>query len=659
MSDAEVFGKPMTDEEVFGSQNAPATSIGAGASDIARGAAGVVGSVLDAPQNVLNLGKAAYGTAATAFGRPDLAPDIQPAQFGPLIQEGLSRVGIPENQPTNFWGQLIQRANQAVGGMMVGAGAVRVGIPNAVPSLSGEATSIAGQSLGGQAGHEMFPGSPTGEIAGSLLGGYRGSGTISNTRQVTELTRQKNLQTLNEAGVATPTASQVTQAPGYQWTEATLAKAPAGGYVMYKAAKDINAQMGEKVKGLADQVSSATSPEQAGRAVKTGIESFVDKFRGGWQAYDNEVAKHFAKDDPIQVTFTLRKLDDMINQGKGADKTLSALSGSERDALIQLRDSIQKDANQGTLPYEGFRAARSAAGKNSASTSLLSELPQSAYKAIYGAMSDDLTAAAITKDFLAGHSGSATGAERAIDNQNKYWQAGRKRIDNVLDPLMRDTPEAIYTAATSGSDKGATKLWALRRSLPDKDWSDFSAVFVDRMGKAKPNAPDDLGANWSAQRFLNDYNNLSPNSRKALFGSPVTPGLEANLRTVAEAADLVTKGGKQYANPSGTAQAVVSVAAATEAGSALVRGSMWELAGVAAVVGGGAGTAVLMTHAPFVKWLAESTKISPEKLPLYAARLTPIAAKINDEESRKQILQLQSRIQSRPVREPAVGGIRG
>ena len=271
MASREDFGAVPVSRESFGAtaidESSPATSMGAGASDIARGAAGVVGNFLDAPQNAINLGKAAYGTAATAFGRPDLAPDIQPAQFGPMIQEGLSRAGLPENQPTNFWGQLIQRANQAVGGMMVGAGVVRAGIPNAAPSLSGEATSIAGQSLGGQAGHEMFPGSPAGEIAGSLLGGYRGSGipTIRPREPATDLVRQKNLQTLNEAGVTTPTAAQVTQAPGYQWTEATLAKAPAGGYVMYKAAKDINTQMGEKVKGLADQVSSAGSALGSGR----------------------------------------------------------------------------------------------------------------------------------------------------------------------------------------------------------------------------------------------------------------------------------------------------------------------------------------------------------------------------------------------------------
>ena len=41
--------------------------------------AGTADVLLNAPANVINLGKMAYGTAATALGRPDLAPNIAPA----------------------------------------------------------------------------------------------------------------------------------------------------------------------------------------------------------------------------------------------------------------------------------------------------------------------------------------------------------------------------------------------------------------------------------------------------------------------------------------------------------------------------------------------------------------------------------------------------
>jgi hypothetical protein len=43
-----------------------------------QGIAGVPDALLNAPNRLMNLGRAAYGTAATAAGRPDLAPELTP-----------------------------------------------------------------------------------------------------------------------------------------------------------------------------------------------------------------------------------------------------------------------------------------------------------------------------------------------------------------------------------------------------------------------------------------------------------------------------------------------------------------------------------------------------------------------------------------------------
>lgn len=565
---------------------------------------------------------------------PGLAPDVTGPVVGPMMQRGLTAMGVPENSPADFWGQLLQRANQAVGGMAAGMGAIR-----GAASLTREGASVAGQSIAGQAAHTLLPDSPNAEIAASIIGGA----TTPPRRRSTD--RQNNLDTLTNAGIKTPSAGMVTQHPGYEWTEAALSATPAGGYVLYKNAQNVNKQGGENVRARADKISTASSNEQAGNAIKSGIEKYVDDFRGGWQVLDNEVAKHFDPQDPVPVNFTIRKLDEMISSGKGADNTLSALSGSERDALIRLRDSLAKDAQGGSLPYKAFRDVRSAAGKNSASTSLLSELPQSAYKAIYGALSDDLMAAATSKDYLALHGGQDGGALKAIDNQNKYWAKGRKRIDEILDPLIRNKPEDIYTAAVAGSDKGATTLWALRRSLPEKDWRDFAAVFVDRMGRANKGQQNAEGDVWSAKKFLTDYNGLSPKSKKALFGSPATPGLERDLSIIADAAEEITSSGKQYINQSGTGQKLVNAGAAGATGSALLRGSWSEAAIIMTLIGGSYGTAKLMTYPPFVRAIASATKMKPDRMPTFSARLSQIAADAQDEEIKKSILEYQKAIQ--------------
>jgi len=56
-----------------------------------KGVAGIPDAILNTPNNLLNLGKAAVGTAATAAGRPDLAPDVSPNPD--LIKRGLTAVG--------------------------------------------------------------------------------------------------------------------------------------------------------------------------------------------------------------------------------------------------------------------------------------------------------------------------------------------------------------------------------------------------------------------------------------------------------------------------------------------------------------------------------------------------------------------------------------
>jgi len=68
---------------------------------IPKGAAGFVDSILNTPENLANLGKMAYGTAATALGRPDLAPDVHsPNNF---VGNAGRKVGLirEEAEPTN------------------------------------------------------------------------------------------------------------------------------------------------------------------------------------------------------------------------------------------------------------------------------------------------------------------------------------------------------------------------------------------------------------------------------------------------------------------------------------------------------------------------------------------------------------------------------
>jgi hypothetical protein len=103
-----------------------------------KGIAGIPDAVLNTPQNIINLMKAGYGTAVTAAGHPDLAPDVtEPPSF---VRKGFEKLGFikPENEPTGARQRVIDALAQgAVGGMGNPAGSVRQVVTNTLTGLAG------------------------------------------------------------------------------------------------------------------------------------------------------------------------------------------------------------------------------------------------------------------------------------------------------------------------------------------------------------------------------------------------------------------------------------------------------------------------------------------------------------------------------------------
>ncbi len=81
-----------------------------------KGAAGFADSLINTPENVLNLGKMAFGTAATAAGRPDLAPDVKAPPT--RVANAARSVGVIRDsaEPTDATGRIIDMVGQTFGG---------------------------------------------------------------------------------------------------------------------------------------------------------------------------------------------------------------------------------------------------------------------------------------------------------------------------------------------------------------------------------------------------------------------------------------------------------------------------------------------------------------------------------------------------------------
>lgn len=120
-----------------------------------KAVAGAADIFLTAPQNVANLAKMGYGTAVTAMGRPDLAPEVTaPRQPVAELFERAGLIKQPQGETTPFQRVLDVGIQGATGALMGGAPAIRA----AAPTLAGQtraamgvATTGAGAGATGQA----------------------------------------------------------------------------------------------------------------------------------------------------------------------------------------------------------------------------------------------------------------------------------------------------------------------------------------------------------------------------------------------------------------------------------------------------------------------------------------------------------------------------
>lgn len=118
-----------------------------------KGAASLPDAILNTPNNLLNLGKAAVGTVATAAGRPDLAPELAPNHD--FARRGMEAIGMikPNIQPQGFVQKGIDYGVQgAVGGALTGgASNARILAGAGLGGLSGEAAGATAEMGGSPA----------------------------------------------------------------------------------------------------------------------------------------------------------------------------------------------------------------------------------------------------------------------------------------------------------------------------------------------------------------------------------------------------------------------------------------------------------------------------------------------------------------------------
>lgn len=256
--------------------------------------------------------------------------------------------------------------------------------------------------------------------------------------------------------------------------------------------------------------------------------------------------------------------------------------------------SLLSRMQDGKLPYEALKKLRTLVGEEISSPSLASDVKSSAWRKLYGGITEDLRGAAQQ---------AGPEAERAWNRANNFFRAGNSRIES-LDRVVDKAggPEAVFSAATSGSKDGAFTIRRVMQSLEPDQQAMLSSTVLRRLGSATPGTAAEQGE-FSINSFLTNWNKLSPDAKSALFdryGKTFRDDVDAISRT----AGSFRQASRNGANPSGTAQAATNTAALIGLASAVGSGHYGTAGGI--VAGGVLANVAARTMASptFVRFLA-------------------------------------------------------
>lgn len=563
----------------------------------------------------------------------------------PLISEnnerGMTALGLPT---PNTGGERV--ASAVLSGATSGGGGARVftklaeqsapGVERAVLEALGKEPGVqtaAGASGGGSAAiaGEMganpllqaligFGGSMAGPLAAAGAAGatrtaLRGAGEAAADRYNT------GIRQATDAGIETPTVGMGGNRNA-QAIESTLAKTPGGAGRMIETGKSVALDMGAKVQELADNMAPGVDQSKAGRVIEKGLNSFVDRFKGEQKFLYDKLDNFIPSDAQVPVENTRAALAELNADIPGAPNLsqlfkngrIQGIEGAFKKDTTNPRGLSNSDAAlenffygdpQASLPYEAVKKLRTLVGNEIENVSLASDVPRSKWKALYGALSQDMESAAQQ---------AGPDAEKAFARANWYTRAGHERIDGILDRVGKGTPEQTYSAAVGPNvvRNGATVPNAVLRSLLPDERQQVGSVFARDLGTANPSKQNATGTVFSPETFLTDWNNVSEPAKRMLFPDPMA---RKGLEDLAQAASRLREGSQILYNNSGTTQSAAAVGTYGGLGAAVVTGNIPVAAGILGAIGSANVGARLMTNPKFVAWVGRTTNLSPGALP--------------------------------------------
>lgn len=580
----------------------------------------------------------------------------RPGTLTELAGWGADKLGLPRpNSATERVQADIGRALSG-GAVTMGGGAAMTQLPGMIGRIGTQLSaqpvlqSVSNATGSTAAGLTRENGGGTAaQIAAGIGGGLLPSG-IAATAQAAirgvlrggEAGRQALAQSVDDFARAgsTPTVGQGANNARSRFSEAVLRNAPGGAGVVRRRLDQQADELGAGVERAAGRLSTAQGAERGGKAVISGItgpSGFMTRFKAESGRLYDDVQKLLPPDTKVPASATQQALADLTTPIQGAANT-SGLLMSPKVASIAKAFGDDLAANGGTLPYEAVKRLRSQIGEMIGDSALSPDTPTRQLRRLYGAMSDDLSQAAI-----------ATGDPKVIQaasRANNYYRAGMQRVDDIERVVDRaGGPEAVYKALFNNSREGGTTLRKVMQSLDGQAQRDLAATTLRRLGKANPSAQDELGEVFSPETYLTNWSRMAPEAKRALFDR-FGPGFSKDLDAIAASAAKIRGANQTLPNPSGSAVVGGQVGAFGALAYSLFSGNLPAAGMVGGSMAATNGAARAMTNPRFVKWLANTTRIPPAALP---AQISVLASMAKEDE---EIAEAYGLISGNPTGQP-------
>jgi hypothetical protein len=402
-----------------------------------------------------------------------------------------------------------------------------------------------------------------GAAGGAALGGVLGKGAEIAGKFGASAPAAANeaVQAADRLGVPLPrvlaTDSRATQAIG-EGLGSTYMGAP-----IRKATAATDAALGAKADELAQKAGTAGSSEATGNSLRDALNAYIKekspaKVGAAYDALEQKGGQALAQGTAELPSTTQTAQDIMARR--------AASAGGASPAVKMVEEAATRPEG---LTFGGIKDLRGRVGETTNFGRVLPEGASAAeYKQLYGALSEDLGAAA-TK---AGAGAEFQAANRLAATERNLNEKLTKIVGSTGENSGASVYDKIVKAAGSSSRADLGQLARVRSTVPQEEWNNLGSSIIQSLGR-------DADGNFTAQRFTTAYSKLSDGGKNVLFNPELRRALD-DLHTVA----TKVKDSARYRNYSGTANAVAALGIIPAA-----------IANPLAVIGGAIGTRAMAT----------------------------------------------------------------